>query len=87
MLKVESLTKAGGASTPDQIADVSLAWATKAIMAAGVFSDGTNNLANNPADEMGTKFEYEQGESSFCRATLTFQIEYQSKATDPESIV
>ena len=33
----------------------------------------------SPADEVGTKFEYEQAETSFCRATQTFRIEYQTR--------
>ena len=82
LLNVEALTKAGAGEEPDKAADPILAWATKALGAAGTF-DG---LANHPADEVGTKFEYEQGESSFCRATMTFRIQYQSRADDAEAV-
>ena len=82
LLNVEVLTKAGAGEEPDKAADPILAWATKALGAAGTF-DG---LANNPADETGTKFEYEQSETSFCRATMTFRIQYQSRADDAEAV-
>lgn len=82
LLNVEVLTKAGAGEEPDKVADPILAWATKAI--AGVAS--FNGLSNNPADEIGTKFEYEQGETSFCRATMTFRIQYQTRADDAEEI-
>lgn len=80
LLNIEVLTKADEGAEPDKAADPILAWATKALGAAASF-DG---LANQPADEAGTKFEYEQGETSFCRATMTFRIEYQSRADDAE---
>jgi len=82
VVNVEVIAKAGIGSEPDNAADPILAWATKAIGAAGTF-DG---LANNPADEVGTKFEYEQGETSFCRATMSWRIQYQSRADDAEQI-
>jgi len=82
MLSIEALTKADGTTEPDKAADATIAWVTKTLAAAGRF----NGLANDPADEMGTKFEYEQGESSFCRATMTFNIEYQSRVDDAEQI-
>ena len=81
-LNVEVITAAGAGEEPDKAADPILAWATKALGAAGTF-DG---LANHPADEVGTKFEYEQGETSFCRATLTFRIPFQSRADDAEQV-
>jgi hypothetical protein len=82
LLNVEVLTKAVSGGEPDKAADPILAWATKALAAGGTF-DG---LANNPADEVGTKFEYEQAETSFCRATMSFRIQYQSRADDAEQI-
>ena len=82
LLNVEVLTKAGAGSEPDKAADPILAWATEALASAGTF----NQLANQPADEVGTKFEYEQGETSFCRATMTFKIQYQSRADDAEAV-
>lgn len=82
VLYVEIITKAAAGDEPDKAADPMLAWATKALAAAGTFGD----LADNPADEVGTKFEYEQGESSFCRATMMFRILYQSRADDAELV-
>jgi hypothetical protein len=82
VLKIECLTKADGAAEPDKAADPTIAWVTKTLAAAGRFND----LANNPADETGTQFEYEQGETSFCRATMTFHIEFQSKTDDAEQL-
>ncbi len=79
-LNVEIITKAGAGQDPDKTADPIMAWVTKALGAAGTFGD----LANNPADEVGTKFDYEQGETSFCRATMAFRIQYQSRADDAE---
>ena len=82
LLNIEILTKADEGAEPDKAADPILAWATKAFGAAGNFG----GLANQPADEAGTKFEYEQGETSFCRATMTFRIQYQSRADDAETV-
>jgi hypothetical protein len=82
LLNIEVLTKAGTGEEPDKAADPILAWATKALGAAGTF----NSLANHPADEVGTKFEYEQAEASFCRSMMTFRIQYQSRADDAEQV-
>ena len=82
LLSVEVLTKAGAGEEPDKAADPILAWATAALAAAGNFG----GLANGPADEIGTKFEYEQAETSFCRATQTYRVEYQSRADDAEAL-
>ena len=82
LLNVEVLTKAGAGEEPDKAADPILAWATKAFGTAGTL----NGLANHPADEVGTRFEYEQGETSFCRATMSFRIQYQSRVDDAEAV-
>ena len=82
LLSVEVLTKATAGALPDQAADPILAWATASLAAAGSFG----GLANGPAIEIGTKFEYEQAETSFCRATQTFRLEYQTRADDAESL-
>ena len=82
LLSIEVLTKAGSGSQPDKAADPILAWATAALAAASTFG----GLANGPADEIGTKFEYEQAETSFCRATQTFRIEYQTRTGDAQSL-
>jgi hypothetical protein len=82
LLNVEVLTKASAGEEPDKAADRILAWATKALGAAGTLG----GLANHPADEVGTKFEYEQAETSFCRSTMTFRIQYQSRADDAEQV-
>ena len=80
--QVEVVTKAGAGDEPDKVADPILAWATKALAAADTFG----GLANHPPDETGTRFEYEQAETSFCRATMTFRIQYQSRTDDAEQI-
>ena len=82
LLIVEVLTKAGAGVQPDAAADPVLAWATAALAAAG----NLGGLANGPPDEIGTKFEYEQAETSFCRATQTFRIEYQTRTGDAQSL-
>lgn len=82
LVNVEVITKAGAATESDKAADPILAWATKSLGAAGTLGW----LANHPADEVGTKFEYEQGETSFCRATMTFRIQYQSRVDDAEQV-
>jgi len=82
LLNIEVLTKAGTGEEPDKAADPILAWATKALGAVGTLG----GLANHPADEVGTKFEYEQAEASFCRSTMTFRIQYQSRADDAEQV-
>ncbi len=82
LLSVEILTKAGAGGEPDKAADPILAWATASLAAAGTFG----GLANGPADELSTKFEYEQAETSLCRATQTFRIEYQSRTDNAETL-
>jgi len=82
LLSIEVLTRAGAGEEPDKAADPILAWATTALAAAGTFG----GLANEPADEIGTKFEYEQAETSICRATQTFRIEYQSRSDSAETL-
>ena len=62
-----------------------VAWAEMLNTLQGVA--GTfGGVANHPADEVGTKFEYEQAETSFCRSTMTFRIQYQSRADDAEAV-
>lgn len=82
LVNVEVITRAGANEEPDKAADPILAWATRALGAAETFG----GLANHPADEVGTKFEYEQGETSFCRATMSFRIQYQSRVDDAEQV-
>ncbi len=82
LLSVEVLTKAAAGEEPDKAADPILAWATASLAAAG----SLGGLANAPALELGTKFEYEQLETAFCRATQTFRIEYQTRTGDAESL-
>ena len=80
VLQVEVLTKAGTDTEPDKAADPMLAWAAQSLAAAGKLA----GLADYPADEMGTKFDYEQGETSFCRSTIGFEIKYHSRTDNPE---
>ncbi len=82
LLNVEALTKAGSAEEPDKAADPILAWVTKALAVA----DDFDGLADEAADEVGTKFEYEQAESSFCRSTMSFRIRYQTLTVDAEKV-
>ena len=82
LLNVEVLTKASAGAEPDKAADPILAWGTKALGAAGTLG----GLSNHPADEVSTKFEYEQVETSFCRSTMTFRFQYQSRTDDAELI-
>jgi len=79
----EVLVKAGKDDPPaDQAADPYLAWAVRSIIGAGRFG----GLARRPAEEQGTQFSYEQADFSYCRATTTFRIEYQSKTDDAEQL-
>lgn len=80
ILHVEVLTNAGGGEEPDKAADPILAWVTLALAAAGSFA----GLANDPADELGTTFEYDRGETSFCRAVMKFRVQYQSRSDTAE---
>ena len=80
---VEVLVKAGTGDPPaDQAADPYLVWATQAIVGAGRF----DNLSMFCADEMGTKFSYEQENYAFCRATMTWKVKYKSRTDDPEHL-
>lgn len=80
-LKIEVVVKATDAAA-DATADPLLAWVTSALVGAGKLG----GLLNDPADEAGTVFEYEQGEFLFCRATMTFRLHYQSKTADAEAM-
>lgn len=84
ILCVEALTKSGASATPDQTADPVLSWASEAL-ALWAETVAFKALAIS-CDELGTKFSYEQHETSLCRATLSFAIEFQTKTTDPESV-
>ena len=38
-------------------------------------------------DELGTEFKYEtRGETTFCRATQTWRVKYQTLTVDPEQV-
>lgn len=82
LVHVEVLTKADATTEADKAADPLLAWASKALATAGTLG----GLANDPPDELGTVFAYEQKETSFCRATTSFMYEYQSSARNPEAL-
>jgi hypothetical protein len=80
-VSVEVLTQGGASAEPDKAADPLLSWASQAMAEADTFG----GLADDVAQEIGTKFEYStQGETSFCRATMLFRIEFQTLADDPE---
>ena len=83
VIQLEALVKATETNVADTEVDALLVWGVKAIRGAGNFG----GLANQAADEMGTEFKYEQYSISVCRATTTFEIEYQSLTDDPESAV
>lgn len=80
VLKIESLAAADGSTPPDAAVDPSIAWITKTVNAAGNLS----RLVDDYGDEMGIKFEYEQGETSLCRATMTYHFEFRTLTGDAE---
>jgi hypothetical protein len=82
LVNVEVLTRAADGDEPDKLADPVLSWASSALAAAGTFG----GLANDPVQELGTKFEYEQASTSFCRSTQSFRINYQTSSQDPEQL-
>ena len=81
-LHVETVVKAEGIAA-DALADPMIAWATASLVGAGRLP---GNLANDPADEMGTVFEYEQAEFAFVRARTTFRFHYQTRRDNAEAI-
>lgn len=82
-IQIDVITKAGSSTEADKAADPMLAWATKALAAAGTLG----GLAKRAPDELGTKFSYEEGpETSFCRASQVFRYQYQSRADDAEKV-
>jgi len=89
-LKFEVVTKAtaGAATTADAAADPILVWISDAMSSIGkvVPVGETVALCNDPPDEIGTAFEYEQSEYLLCRATLTYRFFYQSSSIDVEAI-
>lgn len=80
---IEVITRATGGDEPDKAADPTLVWITKTL---GAFPAGRGELANAAPDELGTKFDYERATDSFCRATMGWRVEYQSKTDDAEAI-
>jgi len=66
----------------DAAADPQLSWAETKLVAAGRLG----NLASFPADLIETKFSYEQGTTTFCRATQIFRVEFQTASNNPESV-
>ena len=78
---IEVLTKASADAPADKAADPILAWATAALCADGALA----GLAKQ-VDEVGTKFDYEQGEASFCRASMTVRIGYQTRVDNAELV-
>lgn len=81
-LAVEVLTGSSDVAA-SKAADPILVWATKAIMGLGHMEE--RKLLRPPC-EQGTEFKYEQGESSFCRATMLVSFHYSTKHDDPESL-
>ena len=77
-VKIEAVVKAGGDGA-DAAADPLLVWAATAMAGGGRFG----GLANDPPDEVGIDFSYEQGSFSFIRATITFLCEFQTLTGDP----
>lgn len=87
-LKIEAVVKAVSGSPADVAADPLLVWVTAAMSSIGRIETvgAPRGLANDTPDEIGTTFEYEQGEYSFCRATLTYRIFYQSRTDNAEAL-
>lgn len=87
-VKLEALVKAVSGIPADAAADPILAWATAALYSIGrvITVEAPRGLANDPPDEIGTAFEYEQGQFSFVRATLTMRFFYQSARGNAEAL-
>lgn len=79
-LNIEVIGAWPGAGADAEL-DPILAWITSSVVGAGTF-DG---LADNPADEAGTAFQYEQGQLSLVRAIVGFRFEYQTARDNAES--
>jgi hypothetical protein len=79
VIKVETLTKATSSVPADSAADPSIEWAARALAAAGSLT----NLAKRAPDRTGLAFEYAQSDCDYCRATLTFEYQFQTRADDP----
>lgn len=79
-LKVDVLVKATG-DAADTAADPFLAWATSAIIGAGNFG----GLADRKATETGTEFSYEEVDYKYVRATMQFEVQYQTLVDDAET--
>jgi hypothetical protein len=80
---VEAIARASSGDEADKALDPTLVWVTKTL---GAFPSGRGELANNRPDELGTKFEYERATDSFCRATMGWRVEFQTKVDDAEAI-
>jgi hypothetical protein len=85
---LEAVVKTVSGTPADSAADPLLAWATAALYSIGRIEtvSAPRGLANDPPDEVGTVFQYEQGEFSFCRAILTFRVFYQSARGNAEAL-
>jgi len=80
-LHVEAVVAATGDGA-DELVDPLLAWATKSLVGAGTME----GLSDDPADESGTVFEYEQADFAYVRARMTLRYHYQSLRDDAEMI-
>lgn len=87
-VKIEAVVKTVSGTAADTAADPLLVWATAAMYSIGrvITASAPRGLANDPPDELGTEFEYEQGQFSFCRATLTVRFYYQSARGNAEAL-
>lgn len=88
-LAVEVLSRSEDGTDADAAADPALVWASQALQQRSPAEDPEGDLVAfgdlaEEIDELGTKFEYDRGETAFCRATLTFRIQYQTLTVDPE---
>lgn len=79
LFNVEVLVAAEGDGVDAQL-DPYLVWITSSVIGGDTFG----GLADNPADEAGAKFGYEQAKVSIAKATVTFRIEYQTLRADAE---
>jgi hypothetical protein len=82
-LNIDIITTCGPGIEAEAAADPIMTWVTKALAAADRFG----GLANEPAEEIGTKFSNESVDVPLCRATMTFRVKYQSRADDPTKLV
>lgn len=79
-LEIDCMAKGTALVTADTAVDPLTAWTLAALKV-----DQTLGGLANSIDEQGTAFDYQQDDYQYCKATVTYAVEYQSNTNNAES--